>query len=88
VRGEVGGAHLGITGVRRCRRGELCGGGELEMVVANGGSLGRERGKEEGKPWCRESRGISRPFIWPGGVRRGGTGEEMLVVNGGNDARL
>jgi hypothetical protein len=42
------------------------------MVVANGGALGRERGKEEGKPWCRESRGISPPFIWPGGVRRGG----------------
>jgi hypothetical protein len=43
VRGEVGGAHLRITEVRGCRRAELCGGGELKMVVASGGALERER---------------------------------------------
>jgi hypothetical protein len=42
------------------------------MVVASGGALERERGKEEEKLWCGESRRISRPFIGPGGVRRGG----------------
>jgi hypothetical protein len=78
-----------VTGVRGCRRVKFCDGRELKMVVAGGGALRQERGKEEEKPWCGESRGISRPFIGPGGVRRGGgTGEETLAVNGGNDARL
>jgi hypothetical protein len=52
------------------------------MVAAGGGVLGRERGKEEGKLWCGESRGISHPFIGLGGVRRGGggTGERSLLM--------
>jgi hypothetical protein len=58
------------------------------MVVASGGALERERGKEEEKLWCGESRRISHPFIGPGGVRRGGTGEETLTINGGNDAHV
>jgi hypothetical protein len=68
---------------------KLCGGGELEMVVADGGALEQDRGKAEGKLWCEESQGIGRPFIGPGGVQgEGGTGEETLNVYGGNDARL
>jgi hypothetical protein len=58
------------------------------MVAAGGGVLGRERGKEEGKLWCGESRGISHPFIGLGGVRRGGGYWRTLTVNGSNDACL
>jgi hypothetical protein len=69
--GRSGGAYPVVTGVWGCWRVKFCDGRELKMVVAGGGALRQERGKEEEKPWCGESRGISRPFIGPGGVWRG-----------------
>jgi hypothetical protein len=84
-RGSLLGGHRG----KGCWRVKLYGGGELEMVVADGGALEQDRGKAEGKLWCEESRGIGGRFIGPGGVQgEGGTGEETLNVYGGNDARL
>jgi hypothetical protein len=55
VRGEVGGAYPAVIGVRGYQRVKFCDGRELEMVVAGGAALRRERGKEEEKLWCEES---------------------------------
>jgi hypothetical protein len=41
--------------VRGYRKEKLCDGGEVKMLVASGGALGRDRGKEEEKLWCGES---------------------------------
>jgi hypothetical protein len=64
-RGSSPGDHRGAG---LLKRGAL----RWQRAQNGGGALGQERGKEEGKPWCEESRGISHPFIWPGGVRGGG----------------
>jgi hypothetical protein len=53
--GRSGGAYPAVIGVRGCRRVKFCDGRELEMVVAGGAALRRERGKEEEKLWCGES---------------------------------
>jgi hypothetical protein len=59
----------------------------------NGGAVERNDwrrsvlGERDGE-WCGMLRGGGSPFIGSGGVWRGGYWQEMLAVNGGNDARV
>jgi hypothetical protein len=46
------------------------------------------RGGERDGEWCGMLRGGGSPFIRSGGVWRGWYRQQMLAVNGGNDARI
>jgi hypothetical protein len=41
-----------VSGCQKAKHGD---GREVKMLVAGGGALGRDRGKEEEKLWCGES---------------------------------
>jgi hypothetical protein len=79
----VGSSELGMWG-----NGGVVERDDRRRSVLGGAVFRCGRGGERGGEWCRMLRGGGSPFIGSGGVWRGGYRQEMLAINGGNDAHV